>query len=121
MPELLFHDPAGPAARAALALPEDPDVAAAAIAAQVWATGATGKFAWPIPDRRLRAQLHRLSAPVLLVWGRQDRLVPAGYADEWEAELPDSRVVLIDDCGHVPQAERFAETAAAVAAFLDAR
>jgi pimeloyl-ACP methyl ester carboxylesterase len=118
LPALLFHDPAGAAAQSMLALPEDPDIAAAAIAGQVWSFGSTGKFAWPIPDRGLRARLHRQSAPVLLVWGRQDRLAPVGYVREWQAELADCQAVVIDDCGHIPQVEKLAETVAAVENFL---
>ena len=118
LPALLFHDPSSPAAQSMLAMPEDPDVAAAAIAGMVWAMGSTGKFAWPIPDRGLRARLHRLSAPVLLVWGREDTLAPVGYVAEWENELADSRAVIIDDCGHIPQVEKLSETIAAVEHFL---
>jgi pimeloyl-ACP methyl ester carboxylesterase len=118
LPALLFQDPSGPAAQAMLALPEDLDQAAAAIAAMVWAMGSTGKFTWPIPDRGLRDRLHRLTAPVLLVWGREDRLIPVAYVDEWQRELPDCRAVIIDDCGHIPQVERYSETLAAVERFL---
>lgn len=119
MPALLFHDPTGPVARSMMAPPEDPDLAAAAIAAQTWAIGATAKFVFPIPDRGLRARLHRVTANILVVWGRQDRLVPADYAEEWKKELAKVEVVLIDDCGHVAQAERLDETLAAVEGFLN--
>jgi pimeloyl-ACP methyl ester carboxylesterase len=118
LPALLFHDPAGPAAQAMLGLPEDPDLAAAAVAGMVWAMGSTGKFAWPIPDRGLRSRLHRLTAPVLLVWGRDDSLAPVGYVEEWQRELGDSQAVVIDGCGHIPQVERIDETIAAVERFL---
>ncbi|MFF5988374.1 alpha/beta fold hydrolase [Prauserella flavalba] len=118
LPALLFHDPAGPAAQSMLAMPDDPDIAAAATAALVWAFGSTGKFAWPIPDRGLRARLHRLTAPVLLVWGREDRLAPVGYVDEWRDALTDCRAVVINDCGHIPQVEKLQETLAAVSDFL---
>lgn len=101
-----------------LAMPEDPDIAAAAVAGLVWAFGSTGKFAWPIPDRGLRARLHRLTSPALLVWGRQDRLAPVGYVDEWRSELTSSQAVLIDDCGHIPQVEKLDETVQAVEDFL---
>lgn len=101
-----------------LAMPDDPDIAAAATAAMVWAFGSTGKFAWPIPDRGLRNRLHRLTAPVLLVWGREDRLVPVGYVEDWQDALADSRAVVIDDCGHIPQVEKLDETLSAVSEFL---
>ncbi|MBN3789118.1 alpha/beta hydrolase [Burkholderia sp. Ac-20353] len=118
LPSLLFHDPESPAAQSMLALPDDPDLAAAAIAARVWAFGCTGKFAWPIPDRGLATRLHRITKPVLLVWGREDRLVPVGYVDEWQARLLESRAAVIDACGHIPQVEKLAETVAAVSDFL---
>ncbi|MPY77761.1 MAG: alpha/beta fold hydrolase [Actinophytocola sp.] len=118
LPALLFHNPANEAAQAMLAMPDDPDEAAAATAGMVWSMGATGKFAWPIPDRGLRRRLHRIAVPVLVVWGREDSLIPVGYVDEWQAELPDSRAVVIDDCGHIPQVEQTGETVAAVTEFL---
>lgn len=118
MPALLFHDPSSAAAQSMLALPEDPDIAAAAIAAQTWATGVTAKFCWPIPDRGLRARLHRVSAPALVVWGREDGLNPVGYSDEWGRELGDVQVAVIDNCGHIAQVEKLDETIALVDAFL---
>lgn len=118
MPTLMFHDPTSAAAQSMLALPEDPEIAAAAIAAQTWAIGVTAKFTWPIPDRGLRTRLHRVTAPVLVVWGRQDRLIPVGYAEEWRKELADSRIAVIEDCGHIPQVEKLDETLAVVGEFL---
>ncbi|SOY77568.1 Hydrolase or acyltransferase (Alpha/beta hydrolase superfamily)-like protein [Cupriavidus taiwanensis] len=118
LPPLLFHDPASPAAQSMLALPDDPNIAAAAIAARVWAFGCTGKFAWPIPDRGLNMRLHRLTAPVLLVWGREDKLAPVGYVDVWREHLQDARAVVVENCGHIPQVEKLEETVAAVSDFL---
>lgn len=118
LPGLLFHDPGSAAAQTMLAMPEDPDTAAAAVAGMVWAFGATGKFAWPIPDRGLRARLHRLTTPVLLIWGREDRLAPVGYVSEWQSELADSQAVIIDSCGHIPQVEQLDQTITAVEKFL---
>lgn len=118
LPSLLFHDPDGPAATSMLAMPEDPDIAAAATAALVWALGCTAKFAFPIPDRGLRKRLHRLSAPVLLLWGRQDRLVPADYVEEWTTEVGDIKTLVLDNCGHIPQVEQLDQTLTAIEKFL---
>lgn len=118
LPALLFHDPANPAAQAMFTLPDDLDTQATIIAGMTWAMGCTGKFVWPIPDRGLSRRLHRLSVPVLLIWGRQDRLTPVGYVPAWEAALADCHSVIIDDCGHIPQLEKLAETLAAVEQFL---
>ncbi len=58
---VLFHDPQGPAAQAALALPSGDEERAVALADLVWAMGATGKFVWPIPDKGLVRRLHRVT------------------------------------------------------------
>ncbi|MQA87983.1 MAG: alpha/beta fold hydrolase [Streptosporangiales bacterium] len=118
LPALLFHDPAGEPAQRTLQPPDDPEAARAATAGMVWAFGCTGKFTWPIPDRGLRNRLHRVAASTLIVWGREDRLIPVAYADEFARLIADSKVVIIDDCGHIPQVERLEETSAAVDAFL---
>jgi pimeloyl-ACP methyl ester carboxylesterase len=118
LPALLFKDPASPAAQAMLAMPEDPEIARAATAAFVWALGCTGKFAWPIPDRGLRNRLHRIAAGTLIVWGRDDSLIDVAYAEEFERLIAGSKVVVIDDCGHIPQVEQYEQTVAVVDGFL---
>lgn len=118
LPGLLFHDPGAPAAKAMLQMPEDADLAAAATAGLVWSFGSTGKFAWPVPDRGLRSRLHRLNAPVLLVWGRDDKLISSAYVEDWQRELSDSQAAVINECGHIPQVEKLSETVAAVDRFL---
>ncbi|CAB3800543.1 hypothetical protein LMG28614_05208 [Paraburkholderia ultramafica] len=100
-----------------LALPEDPNIAAA-ITAPVGALGCAGKFAWPISERDLATRLHRLTAPLLLVWGRNDKLAPAAHVDEWRAQLSDRRATVVDNCRHIPQFETPQETMAAVSNFL---
>ncbi|MEU7874557.1 alpha/beta hydrolase [Dactylosporangium sp. NPDC049140] len=115
---MLFHDPAGDAAKAALTLPTDPDQMRAVLLARVWSMACTGRFAWPFPDHGLRGRLHRVAAPTLLVWGRDDRIVDAAYAKEFTAGIASSSATVIDECGHVPQVEQYRQTAAAVDAFL---
>lgn len=118
LPELLFHNPAGEAAQAMFAMPDDPEQKVAATAGLVWAFGCTGKFVWPIPDKGLRHRLHRISATTLIVWGRQDALIDVSYADEFAELISDSKVAVIDDCGHIPQVEQLEQTAAVVDGFL---
>ena len=120
LPGVLFHDPAGPAAQAALAMPESTDELAVAMADAVWAMGATGKFVWPIPDKGLARRLHRVTAPALVVWGEHDRLVSPVYAEEFAARLADARVEIVPDAGHVPQVERLDVVAPLVLDFLAA-
>jgi pimeloyl-ACP methyl ester carboxylesterase len=118
LPAVLFHDPAGPAAQAALAMPESADELAVAMADAVWAMGATGKFVWPIPDKGLARRLHRVTAPTLVVWGEHDRLVSPVYAEEFADRLTDARVEIVPGAGHVPQVERLDVVAPLVLDFL---
>ena len=54
----------------------------------------------------LQANLPRVSCPALVIWGKQDRFVPAAHARILEQRLPDCRVEIYDRCGHLPQAEQ---------------
>ena len=51
-------------------------------------------------------RLEEVEVPTLIVWGRNDRVVPPRDAAEFARRLRNSETVIFDDCGHVPQAER---------------
>ena len=53
-----------------------------------------------------RDRLPGIDCPTLIVWGREDVLVPVKDADEFERLIPHSRQVVMDDTGHVPMLER---------------
>jgi pimeloyl-ACP methyl ester carboxylesterase len=101
-----------------LTLPSDPEEAIAAGAGLVWALGCTGKFVWPIPDKGLEQRLYRISAPTLIVWGEQDRLIPASYADDFAARISGSKVAIVPGAGHIPQVEATDTTYTVVDGFL---
>jgi pimeloyl-ACP methyl ester carboxylesterase len=46
-------------------------------------------------------RLARIRAPTLLIWGKEDRMVLAGNAPEWQARIPGSTVRIIDHAGHL--------------------
>ena len=115
---MLFTDPTAEVARAAMALPDDPDAMIAAIVALNWAIGCTAKFVWPIPDKGLAKRLHRIEAPTLVVWGKYDKLISSAYAEEFGRHIVGSRVEVLDECGHIPQLEQPEKTLALVTDFL---
>jgi pimeloyl-ACP methyl ester carboxylesterase len=78
-------------------------------------------FIWPLPDKGLSRRIHRVSAPTLLVWGEQDRLVDPAYAEEFTSRLRDSRLALVPDAGHLPQLEQTGAVLAQVLPFLEGR
>jgi pimeloyl-ACP methyl ester carboxylesterase len=85
----------------------------------MWSLACTGKFVWPIPDRGLQKRLHRITAPTLVVWGKQDGIVSPVYAGEFASRIAGARVELIDDAGHLPQLEQVAAVSKTVSSFLD--
>ena len=116
----LFSEPDGPVARRILAEPEDPEERMTAKIQGIWNLGCTGKFTWPIPDKGLHKRLHRVQAPTLVIWGQQDGIVPAVYAQEFADRIPGARSVIVDRAAHVPQLEQLEQVSALVGGFLAA-
>jgi pimeloyl-ACP methyl ester carboxylesterase len=63
--------------------------------------------------------LERVSAPILVIWGRQDHVLPSAHANVVAKVVPQAKVVLFDSCGHLPQLERPDEFNSAMLKFLD--
>jgi 4,5:9,10-diseco-3-hydroxy-5,9,17-trioxoandrosta-1(10),2-diene-4-oate hydrolase len=51
-------------------------------------------------------QLATVSAPSLIIWGQQDRVLPVAHAQVAALGLPNARLHIFDACGHWPQVER---------------
>ena len=45
----------------------------------------------------------RIRAPTLLIWGSQDKVVPLKYGERLNGNIPDSRLVILENAGHLPQ------------------
>lgn len=58
-----------------------------------------------MPELRDPFDLERVECPVLVVWGRGDRMVYASGARRVMEALSEARVELLDGCGHCPQVE----------------
>jgi pimeloyl-ACP methyl ester carboxylesterase len=69
-------------------------------------------------DPGLAEHLDKLSLPVLVISGDNDRIVPTADSIRLSKELPDARLAVIADAGHVPQEERPADFMQAVENFL---
>jgi pimeloyl-ACP methyl ester carboxylesterase len=75
-----------------------------------------------VKAERVRAIAERLGtirAPTLIIWGREDRIVPVAHAFVAERGIRNSRLTVFEACGHLPQFERAAEFNALVAEFLE--
>ena len=71
----------------------------------------------------LRADPHRLEdlvQPLLVIWGRDDRMVPLAQSRRFVDRVPHARLEVFDRCGHVPMLECPAEFNRTLAEFLRA-
>jgi pimeloyl-ACP methyl ester carboxylesterase len=69
-------------------------------------------------DPRLPFLLRRLRLPTLIVWGRQDAIVPVSCGEVYHQNIRDSRLVIMGQCGHLPQIEKPQEFVNIVTEFL---
>lgn len=56
--------------------------------------------------------------PTLIIWGRQDGLVPLAEGEHFHRDIAGSQFVVFDECGHMPNVEKAAQFNAAVLKFL---
>ena len=66
----------------------------------------------------LSQQIAKIAVPTLVVWGRQDKILGTQDATRFVAQIQQSHLVWIDQCGHVPHLEKAKETAEAIRHWL---
>ena len=62
--------------------------------------------------------LHPISAPTLLLWGKQDGMIALANSANYLSALPSSRLVKLPGIGHLPQEEDPQRSLGPVRAFL---
>jgi pimeloyl-ACP methyl ester carboxylesterase len=117
---MLFADPGGDASQRFFSAADASVASIEERAGFIWSQACTGKFVWPIPDRGLKKHIHRVAAPALIVWGQQDGVISPRYSQEFAERIQDTRVVLVDDAGHLPHAEQPERVAEVMREFLRA-
>jgi pimeloyl-ACP methyl ester carboxylesterase len=68
----------------------------------------TARLAWEprLHDPFLPKWLHRINVPVKIVWGAEDRILPAALSKEIKRLMPHAEVHIIESAGHLPHAEK---------------
>jgi pimeloyl-ACP methyl ester carboxylesterase len=68
----------------------------------------------------LISELRTITVPTLIVWGRQDKVIPLKVGERLRQLLPNSTLEVLEQCGHIPQEEKPEETVALISKFLAA-
>lgn len=76
------------------------------------------KFMWPIAERGLAGRLGSIHAPVLVVHGERDGLIPKAHAEEFARRIPSATLATIPGAGHLPMVEQEDAFFAAIEPFL---
>jgi len=71
-----------------------------------------------LASQRMDSQLANIKVPTLVLWGKQDSLLPIAAGERYAAGIPGAKLVSFDKCGHVPSTEKTEEFLAAVNGFL---
>jgi pimeloyl-ACP methyl ester carboxylesterase len=69
-------------------------------------------------DPHLAKWLHRIALPTLIVWGAEDKVIPAPYGPAFRELIPKARLEVLPHCGHLPHIEKKTEFVLAVTRFL---
>ena len=67
------------------------------------------------PDSALIA---KVKCPTLIIWGKQDQIVPLDHSYRFQRDIKGSHLVLFDTCGHCAMIERPDETALVIKKFF---
>jgi pimeloyl-ACP methyl ester carboxylesterase len=120
--ERLFFDQSLPPAQLLRALSGFGDLPEEMLLERARAAAAAARVAWNpyFHNPKLPERLHRVAMPVLILWGREDRLIPLAHGERYRALLPDARLAVIDGAGHLPILEKPDEVLAHVRPFLAA-
>jgi len=78
----------------------------------------TAKMVIPENFDEITSQYNRITVPTLIMWGRNDEVVPLEIGQRLHEAIANSELTLIDDCGHIPQEEKPAETIEILRSFL---
>ena len=103
--DLMFHDPSqAPEFQAVYGNKKTPEETMTAEGNREMAV----RLCWKpyMYDRRLPSLLARVNIPARMVWGKNDQIVPVECGEIYNKSIKGSDLVVIDNCGHVPQVEK---------------
>jgi len=82
---------------------------------QVRASEAAARIFWPLGNTKLEKRLPLITAPTLLLWGGEDKVMPRSYADKFAKGITGkTEIKIIQGAGHLAELDKAEEVAAAI-------
>jgi pimeloyl-ACP methyl ester carboxylesterase len=78
----------------------------------------TARQCIPANVDELIAQIATIKVPTLILWGREDKVIPLKVGQLLHRLIPNSTLEVIEHCGHIPQEEKPDETISHISRFL---
>jgi pimeloyl-ACP methyl ester carboxylesterase len=74
---------------------------------QTRASEAAARIFWPLGNTRLEKRLPLITAPTLLIWGEDDRIMPLSYRDRFAAAITGrTEIATIPGAGHLAELDQ---------------
>jgi len=70
-------------------------------------------------DFRLNEKAQAIEIPCLVIWGKEDQIVPIEYGNAYRQALPNASLVELENIGHSPQLEAPEQVQAELSAFMN--
>ena len=82
----------------------------------------TVRYCWKpyMYDRSLPNLLPRLRIPTLIIWGRDDQIVPLECGERYRQAIPGARLEILAECGNCPPLEKPEAVSQLITSFLQA-
>jgi pimeloyl-ACP methyl ester carboxylesterase len=79
---------------------------------------ATAQQIIPANIEAVTARYKTIGVPVLIIWGAEDEVVPLSVGKQFKRDIPNSELVILPECGHMPPEEEPQETNRLITQFL---
>jgi pimeloyl-ACP methyl ester carboxylesterase len=71
-----------------------------------------------INEIQITGRLKEINCPVLILWGAQDKVIPVSYAHMFKQSITESRLLIMEGAGHLPQIDKAESVNSAIIDFL---
>lgn len=78
----------------------------------------TAKQIVPPNIKEINARYKNIHVPVLILWGREDKIIPLKYGERLHEDLVNSKLVIFEKTGHIPHEEKPEEVIKSISDFL---